>query len=166
MLYKILGLTLILSQAASHVFACNNKLLNMEADSLHSRISSAVPVTVSQIQKSLDFLQDTQQLNKKYVDSQSFQHFYSHLSKNVTDEAFKDFSEKCKSLYNAKQSNELTKAAIFLLLEKVYNKHKVIVQMQERYKQASKKHLQNTVFPDADRLVDEFFNTTQGAQVK
>jgi hypothetical protein len=132
----ILGSLLI----AFNVHACNNKLLDAQAEGCVTRIWSGPPLEKSEVDNKLFFLYDFTKADPKYFQTDSFEPFYDQALQLVQNVQFEEknkqfvpFAQICRDIYNESWEQE-KKIAVVMLLEQVASKYTQVLKKAAFFK--------------------------------
>jgi len=120
MLVRLLQIFTMIASLSTQALACNYKLLELEADSFHTKIWSGVLITESLVKENLAFLRDEKDISQTPAHPEGFYALYQDITDKIKDKRFQQFADICKNIYES--NNNLTKASVYMLLQKVGDK--------------------------------------------
>lgn len=163
-MYKyLLGAFVVSSQLiAPTLSSCNYKLLELESDSLNTKILTGISVTKPVILERLKFLYTDKDIEEKYKNPVNFDSLYQETLEKGGNSGFVKFAQNCQELYKDPDLSPKTQSAIHLLLEEVSRKYLKIRKLAD-------KHAELVIQSDGDEnyyadkvacyAADKFFDT-------
>ncbi|EKE10425.1 MAG: hypothetical protein ACD_16C00036G0015 [uncultured bacterium] len=163
---KFLGITIMALQLTTSAYAgINYKLLELEADTYHHRIWSGTPSDEEMIKKSLIFMSKEDTIDTKYTQAESFLKFYKESNDAIGNAYFHSFSLTCKQIFD--DSDNLHKAAVYMLLESVREKSAKIIKLRKKIEESDRRYEETPREgdPNSDRILDYFLNFDKSPKV-
>ena len=121
MTIRFLCLLMINCLMVHDTWAFNPKRLELEADNHTMKIFSKLIPQKDMITRSISSVLDDHQIpNASYCQPEVFQELYNATKQLSEEPQLLTFADVCKEIYD--QSNDLTKAGVYLLLNKVKEK--------------------------------------------
>lgn len=159
----LLGLIIIMAYLSNEGYACNNKLLDSEAESWVSKTWSNVSFNENQIRESLIFLDTSNnpsKVYKTYLEEKNFTQLYS----KIQDSRLSRFVDLCKHIYQ--EDDIFKKISVFMLLQTVSDKYESILRKAESLKPLNTKEHDNNTGTSSSNLLDIFLNADKNIRVK
>lgn len=159
----LLGLIVIMAHLSNDGYACNNKLLDSEAESWVSKTWSNVSFNENQIKDSLIFLDTSKnpsKVYKTYLEDDNFTQLYS----KIQDSRLSRFVDLCKHIYQ--EDDILKKISVFMLLKTVSDKYDSILRKAESLKPLQIKEHDNNTGTSGGSLLDIFLNADKNISVQ
>lgn len=162
---KFLGVLIMASQLTTSAYGINHKRLEFEADTYEHRIWTGVPSKEKMIKESLSFIGDEDKFEQKYIQTASFLKFYKEVNNEINDEIFLNFSGTCKKIFE-ESDNDRSKAAVYMLLEKVREKSLKYLSSLEKLEKFKRRHAEKFKATDVNGSLDYFLNIDKMGTVK
>ena len=153
---KFLGTMIVALQLTTSAYAINHKRLELEADIYQHRILSRVPSDETMVRGSLSFVSKEDSFDSRYAQSESFLKFYKEANDEIKYEGFLCFSDTCVSVFE--MSDNLHKAAVYMLLERVKKIIADKVKFFKRMETLKQQHMDNFSKREADESLTYFLN--------
>lgn len=142
----------------SSVIGCNYGALDSVSEVFNSRLSSSMHIGKERLADSLHFIRNIDSVESSYKDHDFFRKEYDSAVKITENPYYRDFFEKCSSLYD--ESTDIReKASLHLLLESVRKKREVVEKMIKRQRKFAEDERAGIVrfsSADADRMFADF----------
>ena len=153
---KFLGIMTMALQLTTSAYGINYKRLELEADIYQHRIWSRTPSNEEMVRESLSFVSKEDSFDPRYIQSDSFLKFYKEANDEIKHEGFLSFSDTCKKIFDT--SDDLHKAAVYILLEKIREKTVHNLKLIKKMNEFKKEHRSNFNDEDASKSLDYFLN--------
>lgn len=153
---KFLGSMIMVLQLTTSAYGINYKRLELEADTYQHRIWSRVPSDETMVRGSLSFLNKEDPIDPRYTQTKSFLKFYKEANDEIKDQDFLGFTVTCKKIFE--ESDNLHKAAVYMLLEKIKEKSLNHLRSLEKLEKFKREHENTLNEKDASGSLDYFLN--------
>ena len=153
---KLLGIMIMTLHLTTSAYGINHKRLELEADTYQHRIWSRTPSDETMVRGSLSFLSKEDSIDPRYTQTESFLKFYKEANDEINDERFLVFSDTCKKIFE--ESDNLHKAAIYMLLEKIREKSLHHLKSIKKLEAFKREHESTFNEKDANGFLNYFLN--------
>lgn len=153
---KFLGTMIVALQLSATAYGISYKRLEHEADTYQHRALSKTPSDQEMVKKSLSFMSKEDLFDPKYTQSESFLKFYKETNDELKHDGFLSFSDTCMSVFE--MSDDLHKAAVYMLLERVKKIIADKVKLFKRMETLKQQHGDNFSKREADESLTYFLN--------